>query len=203
MMHSSTKQKGFTLVETLVAISILMLAILGPLSIASAGLRNSLYAKDQITAFYLAQEGIEYVRYVRDETYLQDAGNSSDYGWLGSDLISKCLVDDLGDHGCVIDSYEWIIGNGDNDDIVKTCDTENADDEACPNRDLYVTEDGYYYTYDGSINQTPAKYKRVIKIEPVNDTTDEVKIVATMIWDTPSGKRTFELTENVFNVYQN
>jgi prepilin-type N-terminal cleavage/methylation domain-containing protein len=207
MMHSITKQKGFTLVETLVAISILMLAILGPLSIASAGLRNSLYARDQITAFYLAQEGIEYVRYERDDTYLQGADDGSDpYGWLGEDLVNKCFTDDLGDHGCVIDSYEWIIGDEDVDDVVMTCAPENADGEQCPNRNLYLTQDGYY-TYNAQSNSSLSHYQRIVKIEPVKAgtdvKTDEVKIVSTMIWSTPSGKRTFELTENLFNIYKN
>src|SRR5438046_1665614 len=63
---------GFTIIETLVAIAILLLAIVGPLSIASTSLNSAYYAKDQVTAFYLAQEGIEYMRFLRDTNSLNN-----------------------------------------------------------------------------------------------------------------------------------
>ena len=53
--------RGFTLIETLVAISILMVAVASPLTIAQKGLASAIYAKDQIIASYLAQDAIEYI----------------------------------------------------------------------------------------------------------------------------------------------
>ncbi len=64
---------AFTLLETLVAISVLMMSLLGPFAIAQQSLRSAYYARDQVTAFYLAQEGIEFVRAVRDQNYLSGA----------------------------------------------------------------------------------------------------------------------------------
>lgn len=64
-------QKGFTIIETLVAISILVLAITGPLAIVAQALRSSYFSRDQMTAFYLAQEAIEYIRNVRDENAIK------------------------------------------------------------------------------------------------------------------------------------
>lgn len=77
------KNTGFTLLETLVAISILLLSISAPLTIASRGLAASFVARDQITAFYLAQDAIEFIRNTRDNNFLSDAN------WLNgfSDLI--------------------------------------------------------------------------------------------------------------------
>jgi hypothetical protein len=59
-------KKGLTMVETLVAISILTIAVIGPLGIIAQALRTSYYTRDQMTAYYLAQEAIEYVRNLRD-----------------------------------------------------------------------------------------------------------------------------------------
>lgn len=53
------KNKGFTIIETLVAITILMIAVAGPLTIAQKSLMASIYARDQIVASYLAQEVME------------------------------------------------------------------------------------------------------------------------------------------------
>ncbi len=51
--------KGFTLIETFVAVTILLIAILGPMSLFSKAIRDGIYARNQVTAFYLAQEGLE------------------------------------------------------------------------------------------------------------------------------------------------
>lgn len=62
--------KGFTLIETLVAVSILTLSIAGPLYTANSAIVAAENARNQLTASHLAQEGIEYVRWMRDNEYL-------------------------------------------------------------------------------------------------------------------------------------
>jgi prepilin-type N-terminal cleavage/methylation domain-containing protein len=87
--NSKKTTRGFTLVETLVAISILVLALTGPLTIISQALKASYYSRDQIVAFYLAQESMEYIRNIRDENSLK-TGASVD-SWLdGIGDISTC-----------------------------------------------------------------------------------------------------------------
>lgn len=91
---------GFTLIETLVAITILVSAIAGPLTIASRSLFSAQFTKNQIIASYLAQDAVEYVRNLRDENVL------SGQAWLQSLLPgvcnSKCRVDSANDNvqGC-------------------------------------------------------------------------------------------------------
>lgn len=70
-------EKGFTLIETLVAISLLMVALVAPMTLAAQSLTAAYYARNQVTAFYLAQEGIEIVRAVRDANIIAIAGGNT------------------------------------------------------------------------------------------------------------------------------
>ena len=83
--------KGFTLVETLVAITILALAIAGPFQAIQGALRNSFAARDQLVAASLAQEGVEYIRSVRDSNYL--SGSSSGLSGLSACQSGPCVID--------------------------------------------------------------------------------------------------------------
>jgi prepilin-type N-terminal cleavage/methylation domain-containing protein len=60
-------QRGFTIIETLVAITILMIAIAGPLTIASQALHAAQDAKNQMIAMNLAQEAVEEIRNLKDD----------------------------------------------------------------------------------------------------------------------------------------
>lgn len=84
MKKLSTQNLGFTLVETLVALSILSLAITGTFTSIQGALQKSSFAKDQITAFYLAQEAVEFIRNKRDSNTLDAIknGNPSPTYWM-------------------------------------------------------------------------------------------------------------------------
>ena len=79
--------RGFTLIETFVAISIIMVAIVGPLLIVSRALSSSYYARDQIIAFYLAQDAVEFIRNKRDENKLNYINDSNK--WLDGLEVCK------------------------------------------------------------------------------------------------------------------
>ena len=183
MNNSPNFKKGFTLVETMVAISILMLGILGPLSIASTGLRNSLFAKDQVTAYYLAQEGIEYVRYVRDANYLDDKKP-----WLNG--LNNCTEQ----YGCTVDTEEWFKTNA---SVTYKCTSTDCGTDAL----LYKINSNQHYTHQSGSGNTATPFTRIIKVE--NTPTDkEIKVTSTVTWQTGAGQKSFTLTENVFNIYK-
>lgn len=69
-LQNASKKRGFTLIETLVAVTILAFAVAGPLYSASRAYSAAQTAREKLTATYLAQEGIEYVRQMRDDAYL-------------------------------------------------------------------------------------------------------------------------------------
>lgn len=90
---------GFTILETLVAISILVLALTAPLAIVAQALRSSYYARDQVTAYYLAQEAIEFLRNKRDNAGLQASANADTWTDLfdaeGSPIINTAGASNL------------------------------------------------------------------------------------------------------------
>jgi len=109
-MRKSIKQnnKGFTLIETLVAVSIFSVSLIGILSVLGSGIADTNYAKRKMTATYLAQEGIEYIRNVRD-TYVLYA-TSLTKGWGEEDeegtfinKIKKCNLNG-NNEGCGINN---------------------------------------------------------------------------------------------------
>ena len=91
MIHSNIKNEGFTILETLVAITIILIAITGPLDIIAHSLKASYYSRDEVTAFYLAQEAIEYARNERDNNELNE--NAAVKDWLVGAVPAECLND--------------------------------------------------------------------------------------------------------------
>lgn len=71
-------KKAFTLIETLVAISIFTVSLLGIMSVLASSISSTNYAKQKMIATYLAQEGVEYARNLRDTEVITNGGPN---GW--------------------------------------------------------------------------------------------------------------------------
>lgn len=71
MPHTSYKPTiGFTLIETLVAIALLLAVLVGPITLIAHSLFSTSFSRNDLIANNLAQEGIELVRAVRDNNIL-------------------------------------------------------------------------------------------------------------------------------------
>jgi hypothetical protein len=159
--------RGFTVLETLVAVFILVLAITGPMVFAQSGLRTAFLARDQITAFFLAQDAIETIKNIRDDNALK--GND----WL-SRITDECsanenclisvetLYDDFGDLGGVGDVR------------IKKCPNELS----CPVLENdSIGRFGYTLSGDGI---TDSRFTRNIFIREIN--AGELQIVVEVKW---------------------
>lgn len=106
--------KGFTLIESLIAISILTFAVAGPLFTADRAIVAAQTSRDQVIAMYLAQEGIEHMRMLRDNEYISayHAGdtNISDTAW--TTFLTTIAVCDATDptKACTLDSMNGLLG---------------------------------------------------------------------------------------------
>ena len=68
MLHAS----GFTLLETIVALAVILSAMAGPISLATRGIFSAKFARSRLVSANLAQEGIELVRKIRDDNVFAD-----------------------------------------------------------------------------------------------------------------------------------
>ncbi len=108
MTNNTKPAKGFTLIETLVAVLILMTAIAGPLTITFKGFTAATVAKDQVTAYFLAQDAIEFIRFARDTNRLASATDWLDGGGAGSINMNACKQAS----GCAIDTIPGTVAAG-------------------------------------------------------------------------------------------
>lgn len=164
---------GFTLVETLVGIAILVVAILAPLSIAQSGLQAARYAQDQTTATFLAQEAIELVKY-------QVATNMSKGDpWLTGvvDGTTNCDASSIG-VDCQVDASTGAISV-----CLLACIVS------------FNSANNMYGTVG-----TQTKFTREIRVAQVGVNSDqEEKIIVTMTWKTPSGTdKTYIVEDTMF-----
>lgn len=179
MLALSLSKGGFTLIETLVAVLLLSTAIAGPLTIASKGLSTSLIAKDQIGAFNLAQDGMEYIRFARDTNKLS-GGNWITGGGAGSSVNLTACVSAT---GCYVDSLQ---------------STVNACGSTCPILNFDSTNHYYSYTAGSASTQ---RYIRTITIAtPVGGNNGEATVTVVVQWQSAGGiTRSVTLRENVFD----
>lgn len=69
LLNIKNKNKGVTLLETLVAIFVLVTGIVGAFSLIISVMSFTSYNSNKLIASYLAQEGVELVRNIRDTNW--------------------------------------------------------------------------------------------------------------------------------------
>lgn len=185
--------KGFTFVETLVAVSILSLVVAATFTSVQMGLKASIGAKDQIIAFYLAQEAIEFIKNVRDENALHSLEDPSSINWLHNLSETKddpCWMGDVNfpQKTCTIDSAQGISGG------VSACAGGFG---TCPNLNQDSVTGLYGYTAGG--NWVPTNFKREIQISMLPTVTDAITVTIKMSWITEGIPKTFTITGSVYN----
>ena len=190
MMNESTQkrhipgQAGFTIIETMMAVFVLSVAIAGSLALASKGLDVVVVARQEVSAAYLVQDAIEYIRATRDSNCLASSNPSgcSSGEWLGS-LPAKC-----GSGGCIINT---INGN------TLSCPLGGV----CLPLNYNVADSVYTYVPTDGSTILPTIFTRSIYIQtPVGGNSDEASTSVVVSWPGSGGiTHVVRLHEDFYN----
>lgn len=200
MIFYQKKQAGFSLVETLVAISILLIVIVGPMTISMQSAKSASFASEQVQAFFLAQEGLELAQKARDElllgsTFFGVSGGEDD-PWekfsTNSGVYDYCLSVD----GC---GLAW-----DKDDSTSLADpvVDCTTDCLLYLKDPTTENDRSRFSHDtASAEKTP--FTRRIYFERTGAAGDAVHVRSEVTWRTGSlvAEQKVEVDTYLYNIY--
>lgn len=152
-----TNKKGFTLIETIVAVTVLVGALTGPMVLAASSIRATRDARNELVATHLAEEGIEILHNVRDNNITNYPSGS----WLTSILPgcdgAGCVVDVTAQDGSLVWSNGVVVPCG------SDCNT------VAP---VYYNPDTGLYRQSATPLASPWKttpFKRTISVVGVDD----------------------------------
>ena len=174
--------KGFTLVESLVAISVFTIAILGTFTAVQQGLATSGFAKDQVVAFYLIQDAMEYVRNIRDENGINSlnsvASGGSAVPWLtglSNVVTDPCYFGKV----CRIDSY-----------VKQAVDCSGS----CAN----INQDSSTGLFGYTVGWPATKFKREIRFQQIS--SNEIVVIVSVSWTSGVFSKNITVRETLFNM---
>jgi prepilin-type N-terminal cleavage/methylation domain-containing protein len=181
------KQRGFTLIETLIAIFLLTLTVGALLQLAAGGFYSVRYSRNQLVATALLQESLEYMHNSRDDANQAGVDWQS---WLSSFSVNEngtplggTTQGCFGSNGCTVDPYAVAAR-------VRACTG------ICPSVTFFTSPGLYGYstsTYPPFNGQTVSggtatSYVRTISMRL--DSPDQVTVTATITWLNGSATKT-------------
>jgi Tfp pilus assembly protein PilV len=184
MLSKDHKKTGFTLVEALVAVSILMVAVVSPMSIAQRGLTSAIYSKDQMTASFLVQDALEFIKNRRDQVGLSNQQNTNSVigDWLNLDAVLKNCINMV----CDVDTANSITVNG-----------------TIPPLKMVKNNDVFMYYGHPNDNSIDSRFTRTITITwpaVAGGNTDEALVDVKVSWD---GGQSVEMSDYIYNYWEN
>ncbi len=151
--------KAFTIIELVITIFILSVAVIGVYNAFSTMVVLTANASNRLTAAYLAQEGMELVRNIRDTNW------TNDYDWRCG-LAGVTGTCDVGNKDCTA-------GCEADYKTIATSPLTPYGVGVDAGRYLNIDTDGFYSYSTGT---TITKLKRKITITPLNDYIMKVRV---------------------------
>lgn len=168
--------KGFTLTEVMIGIMILTVAIVSATSLLVGLISTNQNNLTTLQAYYLAQEGLEAVRNIRDTNWLHNLG------WMGKD--SQQLWGNKFDFGkeyvVNLQPNFQVCGELDGLNGISSCKPWSIDDVALPDSGEILKYgnqndlDVYLSSALGVSDKTETVFRRVVSIKPYDCIAEEL-----------------------------
>ena len=171
-----TSSQGFTIIETLVALTIFTTSILAIIVMTPGSVSAINLTKNKLTASYLAQEGIDLVRAYRDN------GNLVGQDVLTDVLSHENVCGDTSGQGCVVD-----IDPASGSIVALQCQPGGCDA-------LGINPDGGFWHQQ---SQTPSIFTR--KITVIANTPPDFVVTSLVTWSQGGQPHTVQYQTNLTN----
>jgi len=168
------QQGGQLLVEAMVAISLMLVGLMGIFGVLSRSLGLSRVAADQFVAANLASEGIEIAKNIFD-----------------SDIGAKAWNAGFADERCYYADYKSTSLEGPID-----CEYEDIDEKT----KLYLDEGSGLYSHD--VGDGQSKFSRIIRVE-LGSGVEMVKVISEVFWTERGGLDSRIAVEDHFYNWRN
>ncbi|MBI2055632.1 MAG: hypothetical protein HYT42_01940 [Candidatus Sungbacteria bacterium] len=165
--------EGFTLVETIIALFLIVSALAGPFTLATRGIFSAKFSKNKLVALNLAQEGLEIIRQMRDTNIL----NGADWRGLGS-CTAPCTVLANGDYN--VDAIH------DQPGVVLS-----------QNISPLLFQDGFYDRQSGETRQP--SFTRTVRVCSGGCADGEMQITSEVTWQEGGMQRRVTIEEKLYD----
>jgi prepilin-type N-terminal cleavage/methylation domain-containing protein len=182
IFSSLENKKAFTLIESLIAISILLSVSTFPISQLAENYQRVRFAEETIRATLLAQEGIELARAHRDSQRLVKVKSTS--SGSGQSELHMFKTRCQNEQGCILE----LTSSG--------VTINNCTGQSCPK--LKYNQSTGQYGYISSWTDSP--YIRVIRLGNQSSSNQEEMIISTVSWRSQNGvMRSVETRSYLYN----
>jgi type II secretory pathway pseudopilin PulG len=188
MNFSLHSRRGQTLVEALVALSILTVGFVGIVTLLTKSFQLNRTTSNDTQATYLAAEGIEVAKNIIDyDVYygLAQSSNTDDWG-----CSFKLNAGQSADYALEYDATPTQCAK-------PMAIPQDASDKLYfnPNTDLYV------YSYN-DFGATPTDFTRDIRVSVPASSPDELDVQSTVVWTDGAVGNTITLEDHFYNWHQ-
>ncbi|UZE93272.1 MAG: hypothetical protein IB617_00255 [Candidatus Nealsonbacteria bacterium] len=163
---------AFTILEVITAIFILTIGVGASFSLMSQTLSASSIVEQKAIASYLAQEGIEIVRNIRDSTWLEKRTNPS---------LSWDVYLGVGEWEADYDSQTLTSYSG---------------------TPLYIQTDNFYGYEVSDVQTKFIRKITIAEVDPLNPDTNKRKVIVEITWEERGRTHTFTALEYITNWYE-
>lgn len=173
MKQTTNNEEGFTLIEVIVSIAVIITTLVGLIGLISFSVSGLGPAKSRIIAANLAQEGVEIVRNIRDSNWmLYRAEMENGESWRWTTGLSP------GTYRVQFNSSSLISITGDGPFLRR--------------------DNNGFYRYNGTWPNTP--FTRKITIENVS--ADEIKVISEVKWSEKRRSNVISIENHLYNWFK-